>query len=70
MFDCLSVVCRCCQALRTYIVNVTGIATMFDTRRWTDYDPQKRVDAFLNIPIVKRNLNAHPQVGSGGANQA
>ncbi len=37
------------QELRSLIVNVTGLATMFDTRRTVDYDPT-RASAGLQVP--------------------
>ncbi|GFR46980.1 hypothetical protein Agub_g8632, partial [Astrephomene gubernaculifera] len=44
------------EELRSFISNVTGLATMFDTRRTQDYDPNKTVDRFLNLPEVKSLL--------------
>lgn len=37
---------------RSYITEVAGLGTMFDTRRTTEYDPTKSVDRFLNLPEV------------------
>lgn len=51
------------QALRDFVVNVTGIATMFDTRRSQEYDPEARVERFLNLDDVKRAMGAHENVG-------
>ena len=50
------------QALRDFITNVTGIATMFDTRREKEYDPDARVDRFLNLHDVKKAMGAHEGV--------
>ena len=50
------------QAIRSLIINVTGIATMFDTRRTTEYDPEALVDRFLNLHDVKRAMGAHEGV--------
>ncbi|GIL55967.1 hypothetical protein Vafri_11432 [Volvox africanus] len=50
------------EQLRSFIVNVTGLATMFDTRRTEEYDPNKAVDHFLNLPEVKEAMRADPTV--------
>ena len=50
------------QALRDFVVNVTGIATMFDTRRSQEYDPEAHVERFLNLADVKRAMGAHENV--------
>ncbi|KAG2487387.1 hypothetical protein HYH03_013956 [Edaphochlamys debaryana] len=50
------------EALRAFITNATGIATMFDTRRTEEYDPTKAVDRFLNLPEVKEMMRARPDV--------
>jgi hypothetical protein len=54
------------QELREAITNVSGLATMFDTRRTSDYDAHKSVDAYLNDPDVREALRAEPHVSSMG----
>ncbi|PNW88027.1 hypothetical protein CHLRE_01g011300v5 [Chlamydomonas reinhardtii] len=48
------------EALRGFITNATGIATMFDTRRTEMYDPSRAVDRLLNLPEVKEAMRARP----------
>ncbi|GIL85802.1 hypothetical protein Vretimale_19534 [Volvox reticuliferus] len=50
------------ESLRSFIANVTGLATMFDTRRTEEYDPTKTVDRFLNLPEVKEAMRADATV--------
>ncbi|KXZ46405.1 hypothetical protein GPECTOR_44g8 [Gonium pectorale] len=50
------------EELRRFITNVTGLGTMFDTRRTEEYDPTKSVDRFLNLPEVKEALRALPNI--------
>ncbi|EFJ43651.1 hypothetical protein VOLCADRAFT_65725 [Volvox carteri f. nagariensis] len=56
------------ERLRSFITNVTGLATMFDTRRTEGYDPTKAVDRFLNLPEVKEAMRADPDVRYASCN--
>lgn len=50
------------EQLRSYITEVAGLGTMFDTRRTTEYDPTKSVDRFLNLPEVKEAMRARRNI--------
>mmetsp|Transcript_37071 Transcript_37071/g.82444 ORF Transcript_37071/g.82444 Transcript_37071/m.82444 type:complete len:527 (-) Transcript_37071:417-1997(-) len=50
------------EALRKLLTNVSGLGTMFDTRRSGEYDPHKSVDAFLNLPEVRAALGAKQEL--------
>ncbi|GLI71702.1 hypothetical protein VaNZ11_017008 [Volvox africanus] len=58
------------EQLRSFIVNVTGLATLFDTRKTEEYDPTKAVDHFLNLPEVKEAMRADPAVNYSSCSDA
>jgi vitellogenic carboxypeptidase-like protein len=48
--------------LLAYITQASGSATLEDIRRDKGYDAEDRVSAFLNLPEVKANINAPPDL--------
>ncbi|GAX77586.1 hypothetical protein CEUSTIGMA_g5030.t1 [Chlamydomonas eustigma] len=57
------------EALRDMITNITGIATIFDTRRVDIYDENANVDKFLNLEAVKEAMSAHPDLNYVSCNK-
>ena len=41
------------QELLDYLTRVSGVGTLLDSRRFVDYDAEKAVDRYLNLPHVQ-----------------
>lgn len=57
------------ENLIKYLQDVTGAVTLLDIRRYSDYDGNKKVDAFLDMPWVKKVMNASQQVTYEGCSK-
>ena len=46
------------QELLDYLTRVSGVGTLLDSRRFADYDAEKAVDRYLNLPHVQVSTRA------------